>query len=98
VIAALDPTAIDCPHPERLRGHNGSLLIQVNGGKGAMNLCLGCKVMFERLIAGWGAGTMGPAVVARSMRQRGYTRLDVARFLLELVTTTLRQRAALRRA
>jgi hypothetical protein len=93
MVTGLDPTAIDCPHPDRLRGRNGTVTVQVNGGRGAMNLCLGCKRMFEALFEGWAQHRVGPRVVVKLMRAAGYTRLDAAKVVLELCTGSLRRLA-----
>jgi hypothetical protein len=86
--AGLSADAELCPHPERL-AHNS---ITVQGGRRPMVVCPGCKAMFEGLIAGWHNRQLSPGQVVATMRQNGYTRGDGARFVLQLVASSLRVR------
>lgn len=80
-----------CPHP-RERAAN---TIRVDGGHGPMDLCPTCKSTLEAVIAGWHGHRIGPAGVVAQVRALGYTRLDAARFLLQLLSDRLRLRVGL---
>jgi hypothetical protein len=94
-IPGFTPAKVGCPHPRSRAGAT----IQATGWFQAFDACGPCKRMFENLIAAWEQGMVAPSTVVHTMRTMGYTRLDAARFLLELVLARgPRLRTAIKRA
>jgi hypothetical protein len=82
VVTSLIANAIECPHRPTARGS----FVQVYGKGGrAMNLCRRCKTSLANLAENWERGFVSPRQVIAMVRALGYTRLDAARFLFDLV-------------
>ena len=85
----IDRDTVLCPHPQA----RASCTIVVPGaGRQRFAGCPDCKAMFEQLIEGWHARELGAKDVVTTMLGMGYTRLDGARFVLQLAADTLRVR------
>ena len=82
-----------CPHPEARA--SCTVVVYGSGGRPFAS-CPSCKAMFERLIEGWHSGELGPRIVAATMLESGYTRVDAARFVLQLAADSLRVRLGYR--
>jgi hypothetical protein len=81
VIAALDPRAELCPHPQS----RAMQVIQVYGRRRAMQVCLLCADVMRGLCDAWDRGQLSPRNVVTAMLALGYGRVDAAKFLLQLV-------------
>lgn len=75
-----------CPH----EGPRTSNAILVRGNRRDMVLCPTCLRMFQDLGEAFRARRIGPGQVAATMLHAGYTRIDAARFVLELIAERLR--------
>jgi hypothetical protein len=75
--------AIGCPHP----ASRARALVQVTNPDGeAMDLCAGCKMMFDTIASRWLAGDISAVEIRTRMRRRGYDATDVQQFLSDLET------------
>ena len=82
-----------CPHPDaRL-----SCAILVQGGRHGMVLCPDCKDTLTSLIGRWHSRQVGAFEVAGQMLAIGYSRLDAARFILQLTVDRFKVKAGLLR-
>jgi hypothetical protein len=83
-----------CPHPAA----RARAVVVVQKANGSMALCLACKRGFERIIAGWNAGQLGPRQVVAQVVDLGYTPRDGAALVLGLMARRLRVRLGFREA
>lgn len=82
-----------CPHLERRRALaqpvNHEIRVQAAGGKW-MALCRECYEVLGGLRRGYHERRLGAKDVGAAMMEMGYTRRDVARFVLDLVGEKLK--------
>lgn len=86
--AQLSTRAVLCPHPERRERHT----IELDGGRGPMQLCLLCYQSIGAMIRQWHQHQIGAREVSARMQGLGYTRRDAAQMVLQLLADRLKIR------